>query len=440
MAGLRAVTDPASRPPTRAEALRFWLKLGFISFGGPAGQIAILHEEVVERRRWISEARFLHALNFCMMLPGPEATQLVTYIGWLLHRTWGGVIAGALFVLPSALLLWGLSVVYVTWGNLAWVAAVFAGLKPAVLGIIAAALLRIAGRALNSVALWILAGAAFVALFVFRTPFPLVIGGAAMAGWLGGRFWPAQFKPPAVSGGAPALLDDADAPPAHARPSLARSLKIIAVCGALWWLPVIALGAWLGWGHALFREGVFFSKAAMVTFGGAYAVLPYVSQQAVEAHGWLSAGQMLDGLALAETTPGPLIMVLQFVGFLGGWNHPGPLSPLAAASLGAFITTWTTFVPCFLWILAGAPYVEHWRGRTALNAALAAVTAAVAGVIFNLAVWFGQHVLFPAGHPFDLFAAFVATGTFLALWRWKCPIHGVVLGAGVLGLARMWLS
>ena len=422
------------RPPTFAEALRFWLKLGLISFGGPTGQIAIMHEELVERRRWISEARFLHALNYCMLLPGPEAMQLATYIGWLLHRTWGGIVAGTLFVLPSALLLWGLSYVYVTWGTLPWLAAIFYGLKPAVLALVAAAAWRIGGRALRNGVMWSVALAAFVAIYLLHAPFPAIVFGAALAGWLGGRVWPGKFVVSTGHGaGAASVIDDGTAVPAHARPSLGRALRVTVACVGLWFAPLVLLAWWLGPGHTLVQEGVFFSKAAMVTFGGAYAVLPYVSQEAVQHYAWLNAAQMLDGLGLAETTPGPLIMVLQFVGFLGGWNHPGALPPLLAATLGAAITTWTTFLPCFLWIFLGAPHIEQMRGHARLNAALSAVTAAVVGVILNLAVWFGAHVLVQAGRV-DWFAVLVAAVAFVGLWRWKWNVLLVVPGAGVAGL------
>jgi chromate transporter len=429
--------------PTFAEAFRFWLKLGFISFGGPTGQIAIMHEELVERRRWISEARFLHALNYCMLLPGPEATQLATYIGWLLHRTWGGIVAGALFVLPSALILWLLSFVYVTWGQVPWVAAIFYGLKPAVLAIIAAAVIRIGNKALKNAVMWAIAALAFAAIYFIRIPFPAIVFGAALIGFLGERFWSQKFVIAQTHGtkttGASVIDDESKTPP-HARPSLARSLRVTLVSLVLWFTPVIALALWLGTEHALFREGIFFSKAAMVTFGGAYAVLPYVSQQAVENYQWLSASQMLDGLGLAETTPGPLIMVLQFVGFLGAWRYPGELSPLLSATLGAFITTWTTFVPCFLWIFLGAPHIEKMRGNLKLTAALSAVTAAVVGVILNLAVSFGEHVLFPNLQRTDWFACAVALVTFIGLWRWKWNVVPVVFCAGAVGLVFKLVS
>jgi chromate transporter len=435
------VAPPAAikplQPPTFSEAFRFWLKLGFISFGGPTGQIAIMHSELVEKRRWISDNRFLHALNFCMLLPGPEAQQLATYIGWLLHRTWGGIVAGALFVIPSMFILWALSFVYVQFGNVPWVAAVFYGLKPAVLAIVAAAVIRIGSKALKNEVMWALAAAAFVAIYFFKVPFPVIVIGAAVIGFMGGKLWKEKFlviKGHGAKHGSESIIDDDSKTPAHALPSLSRALKVTFIGALLWWLPVIAVGMIFGWGHTLFQEGVFFSKAAMVTFGGAYAVLPYVSQQAVENYHWLSAPQMLDGLGLAETTPGPLIMVLQFVGFLGGWNQPGNLSPLFAATLGAFITTWTTFLPCFLWIFVGAPHIEQLRDNDNLTTSLSAVTAAVVGVVLNLAVWFGVHVLFPAKNTVDWFAVIVSAIAFAGTAKWKWDVIPVVLGAGIAGL------
>ena len=429
-----------SRHPTFSEAFRFWLKLGFISFGGPSGQIAIMHQELVEKKRWMSEARFLHALNYCMLLPGPEAQQLATYIGWLLHKTRGGVVAGALFVIPSMFILWILSVVYVTYGSVPWVTAVFYGLKPAVLAIVASAVIRIGSKALKNEVMWSIAGIAFVAIYFLRVPFPIIILAAAVIGFVGGKVRRDKFL---VIGGhgvrkgaatEVTVIDDDAAAAEHTRPTVSRALKVCATCLALWWAPIALIAFWLGTDHALFREAIFFSKAAMVTFGGAYAVLPYVSQQAVESHHWLTATQMLDGLGLAETTPGPLIMVLQFVGFLGGWNQPGSLPRLLSATLGALITTWTTFMPCFLWIFLGAPHIEQLRGNEKLTTALSAVTAAVVGVILNLAVWFGLHVLFPAGGRIDWFAVCVALVAFAGIVRWKWDVIPVVLGAGVAGL------
>jgi chromate transporter len=430
-------TSTTTRHPTFAEAFRFWLKLGFISFGGPAGQIAIMQTELVEKRRWIGQSRFLHALNFCMLLPGPEAQQLAIYIGWLLHRTWGGILAGALFVLPSMFILWALSFAYAAYGNVPWVAAVFYGLKPAVMAIVAVAVIRIGRKALKNPVMWGIAAAAFVGIFFLRLPFPLIVLSALVIGFVGGHFWKTTFVLAhghgEKSGPASAITDDAAAAE-DLRPSWSRSVRVAVVCLALWWLPIVAAGLWQGWDSTLFKEGVFFSKAAVVTFGGAYAVLPYVAQQAVENHGWLVTGQMMDGLGLAETTPGPLIMVLQFVGFMGGWNQPGALPPLAAATLGALITTWATFLPCFLWILLGAPHIEQLRGNQRLTAALSAVTAAVVGVILNLAVWFGLHTLFPNGGGLDWFSVVLSSVAFIGMLRWKWDVVPVIIGSAVAGV------
>ena len=420
--------------PSFAEAFRFWLKLGFISFGGPTGQIAIMQAELVDKRRWISQSRFLHALNFCMLLPGPEAQQLAIYIGWLLHRTWGGIVAGALFVVPSIFILWALSYIYAAFGNVPAIAAVFYGLKPAVLAIVAVAVIRIGRKALRTYLLWLIALLAFVAIFFLHLSFPFIVLGAAAIGFVGGRLFPKQFAAQTDVDLAPAVLGDDASMPEHARPSIIRAVKLLVVWSALWFAPTIAVGLWRGWQSTLFHEGIFFSKAAVVTFGGAYAVLPYVAQQALFQYGWLRPGQMMDGLALAETTPGPLIMVLQFVGFIGAWQHPEGLSPLLAGTLGALITTWATFIPCFLWIFLGAPHIEQMRGNTKLNAALTAVTAAVVGVVLNLAVWFAINALFPAGHAVDGFAVLLCLAAFVAMLYFKIDIIPVVLAAGLLGL------
>lgn len=429
----------AERPvdrPSFAEAFRFWLKLGFISFGGPAGQIAIMQTELVEKKRWISQPRFLHALNFCMLLPGPEAQQLAIYIGWLLHKTWGGIVAGALFVLPSMFLLWALSFIYAAYGNVPWIAAIFYGLKPAVMAIVTVAVIRIGRKALQDPVMWGIAAAAFIGIFQYAIPFPVIVLCAAVLGFSAGQLWPARFAIVRTNEGNPndSVLRDNEESPGHARPSWARAARISLVCLTLWWTPVVVVGLCQGWDHTLFKEGLFFSKAAVVTFGGAYAVLPYVAQQAVDNFGWLQTGQMMDGLGLAETTPGPLIMVLQFVGFMGGWNKPGVLSPLLAGTLGALITTWVTFVPCFLWILLGAPHIEQLRGNRKLTAALSCVTAAIVGVILNLAVWFGLHALFPAGRTADWFALLLSTIAFIGMLKWKWNVVPVVLGSGLAGL------
>jgi chromate transporter len=427
--------------PTFREALRFWLKLGFISFGGPTGQIAIMHTELVDRKKWIDEERFLHALNYCMLLPGPEATQLATYCGWRLHGTWGGIAAGTLFVLPAAVLLWALSWIYVAHGNVPAIAAIFYGLKPAVAAIVAAAVIKIGQRALKGAAHWAIAAAAFVAIYFFRVPFPVIVAMAAGIGLLG-----LAVRRDAAAEALPSQREHRDAGAGTLRPPLIRAAKVLLVSLALWWAPVAGAALLFGGDSVLVREGVFFSKAALITFGGAYAVLPYVAQEAVEHHAWLTAPQMLDGLGLAETTPGPLIMVLQFVGFVGGWSHATPLSPLAMATLGAAITTWTTFVPSFLFIFLGAPYLEALRRVTKLNAALTAVTAAVVGVVLNLAVWFALQVFFPVtttpglAAAVDWFAVIVALAAFVALQRFKASVVAVVLASGALGLVWRWVA
>jgi chromate transporter len=425
-----------SQAPSFREALRFWLKLGFISFGGPSGQIAIMHAELVEKRRWIREDRFLHALNFCMLLPGPEATQLATYIGWLLHGTPGGIAAGVLFILPSIFILWALSVVYAAFGTLAWVAAIFSGLKPAVLAIVVAAVLRIGQRALKTNFLRTMAVAAFAAIYFLKIPFPVIVFSAGLAGLIVEKFRKTEVSASAGLHAEGSPSDAANAAcdiPLRARPTFRRAAKTFAITLALWFAPLVLIAATLGKKHTLFQEGVFFSKAAMVTFGGAYAVLPYVSQQAVERHNWLAPSEMLDGLGLAETTPGPLIMVLQFAGFMGAFHHPAPFRPLVAATLGALITTWSTFVPCFLWIFLGAPWIEKMRGNKKLAAALAGITAAVVGVIMNLAVWFGGHALFPPGERINFFGMAVAAIAFCGLRVWKWEVAPVALGAGLSG-------
>jgi chromate transporter len=424
--------------PSFAEASRFWLKFGFISFGGPTAQIALLHGELVERKKWISESRFLHALNFCMLLPGPEAHQLAIYIGWLLHKIRGGVIAGTLFVLPSAIFLWGLTWGYAVYGRVPSVAAVFFGVKAAVMAIVAEAVIRIGSKALKNEVMWALAVLAFVGIFFLKIPFPIVVLTAGIVGFIGGKFWKATFS---VFGQNKSgkrdeeivLGDNIESPP-HTKPSFARAIKVCAIWLALWWLPVLLAGLWRGWNDTLFREGLFFSKAAVVTLGGAYAVLQYVAQNAVEYFHWLQPGQMMDGLGLAETKPGPLIMVLQFVGFMGGWNVSGGLPSLLAATLGALISTWTTFVPCFLYVFVGGPHSEQLRGNVHLTTALSAITAAVVGVVMNLAVWFGMHILLPKNEPFNWFAAVVGVVVFLGMWRWKWNVVPVVLGSGLLGL------
>jgi chromate transporter len=423
--------------PPFAKALRFWIKLGFISFGGPAGQIAIMHRELVEKNRWISDGHFLHALNFCMLLPGPEAQQLATYLGWRLHGARGGIAAGLWFVLPSVFLLFGLSWLYMAGGHLPWLAAIFYGLLAAVVAVIAEAILRIGKKALRSPALWMVAALSFVAIHFFGISFVFIILAAAAAGWVGNRLFPGAF--PSAGGGHGAAAAMASEPPAVVlapAPSAGRgrSARIIALSLVLWGLPLLALGLWLGWESTPVRQGLFFTKAAFVTFGGAYAVLPYVAQQAVENHQWLTHPQMMSGLALAETTPGPLIMVLQFVGFVGGWQHPGGLSPLGAATLGALITTWVTFVPCFLFVFLGAPHVERMGGHRRLSAAMTAITAAVVGVILNLGVHFARDALWPVQEGrADWFIAGLAIFAFVALHRFKVGLIPVLGGCALAG-------
>jgi chromate transporter len=425
-----------------SEAFRFWLKLGFISFGGPAGQIAIMHQELVERRRWISDKRFLHALNYCMMLPGPEAQQLATYIGWLMHRTWGGIVAGGLFVLPSLILLLSLSWLYMAFGHVTLVEGLFYGIKPAVIAIVVQALYRIAGRTLKNPLMWAIAAAAFLALFVLHAPFPLIVAAAAAVGAVAGRFRPALFAVTSAHTGAAsegaAMIDDTTPPPDHARFRWSRLAVIIVVGLVLWVGPLVAAGLALGWEHPVSRMGVFFSKAALLTFGGAYAVLPYVYQGAVTQYGWLSAPQMIDGLALGETTPGPLIMVVTFVAFVGGWNTAwlGPEMRVAAAMIAAVWVTWFTFLPSFLFIFAGGPLIESTHNRLSFTAPLTAITAAVVGVILNLALFFGYHVLWPKGFggPFDALSAALAVAAAVALIRFRANVIAVIAVCAVIGL------
>ncbi len=445
------VSAPEAAPAavTLRDAFAFWLKLGFISFGGPAGQIALMHTELVERRRWISERRFLHALNYCMVLPGPEAQQLATYIGWLMHRTGGGVIAGGLFVLPSLLILIALSWVYMAWGQVPAVAGLLYGIKPAVTAIVVAAAWRIGTRALKNAALWGIALAAFVAIFAWKLPFPLIVLGAGLIGMAGGRWWPAWF---ALGGGhgaakaslGPALIDDDTPTPEHARYTWPRFARVLAVFMAIWALALGALVAAWGWQGVYTQMAWFFTKAALLTFGGAYAVLPYVYQGAVEQAHWLTAAQMIDGLALGETTPGPLIMVVAFVGYVGGWTKAvlGPDALPLAGALAACIVTFFTFLPSFLFILLGGPFIETTHGQLKFTAPLTAITAAVVGVIVNLAVFFAVHVLWPQGMagPFDAVAAVIGIMAGVALMRFKVGVMTVVAACAAAGLLLVLLK
>lgn len=438
-----------------AEATRVWAKIGLLSFGGPAGQVALMHRELVERRRWIDEERFLHALNYCMLLPGPEAQQLAIYIGWLMHRTRGGLVAGALFVLPGFVSILVLSILYAGFREMPFVAAAFFGLKAAVLAVVAEAVLRIGKRALGSRLMVAVAVAAFVAIFFFDTPFPIVVLVAASFGFVGSRLAPAWFPAPKsvrVEGDHATVIDRmADAGELrHTLPDTSRAVRIVLVGTALWALPVIALYAVFGSDSVFVEEALFFSKAAVVTFGGAYAVLAWVAQRAVETYGWLAPGEMLDGLGLAETTPGPLIMVVQFVGFLGAFRHPGDLSPMLAGVLGSIVTVWVTFVPCFLWIFLGAPWVEALRGNRTLHAALSAITAAVVGVVLNLSIWFGLHVLFtevlethigrlrlfvPTLSSLEPGALLLSALAMFAVFRLHMSLPRVLAASSLLGLA-----
>lgn len=452
-------TTPSSIPRVQfLEALRMWAKIGLLSFGGPAGQIALMHRELVERRRWISESRYLHALNYCMLLPGPEAQQLATYVGWLLHRKWGGIVAGALFVLPGSLAMLLLSWLYVRYTNVAAVTALFFGLKAAVLAVVVEAVMRIGRRALKNAFMVSIAAAAFIAIYVLKVPFPWIVIGAALLGAAVQRLRPAMF--PAPQNGEDQterefIVDrmHADGELEHARPNAGRALRTAIACVALWFAPLALIAAWLGASHVITREGIIFSQTAVVTFGGAYAVLAYIAQRAVEDLHWLKPGEMIDGLALAETTPGPLIMVLQFVGFLAAHRYAGPIDPWLSAVLGALMTTWVTFLPSFLFIFVGAPYMESLRRHRALNAALSCVTAAVVGVILNLSVWFALHTIFrstatvtfgplqldvPVWASFEPGALLLGAAALIATLKFKVGMGWTLVGTAAVG-AAYWM-
>ena len=444
-------TAAPARVVSFVEAFRFWVKLGFISFGGPAGQIAIMHRELVERRRWLGEERFLHALNYCMLLPGPEAQQLAVYIGWLMHRTWGGIVAGAFFVIPSIFILLALSYIYAAYGRLPAVAGALDGFKPVVVAIVVEAVFKIGGRALRTVAHFLIAVLAFIAIYFVKAPFPLIVLVAAAIGLAGVRFWPGMFRPATSKAEAttqerpeaPTVILDHGPAPLHTLPSRRRALTVLAVGLLMWALPYAALVAWRGSDSLHAEEYRFFTQAALITFGGAYAVLAYVTQAVVGTYGWLRPEQAIDGLALAETTPGPLIMVLQFIGFMAGWNLAGQegLPQTTSAVLGALITTYTTFLPSFIFIFVGAPYIEELRGNKHLTGALSAVTAAVVGVILNLALLFGAAVILPdkPGGGINWFALAMSAAAFVALYRLKVDVLWVVLAGGLIGLARALL-
>jgi chromate transporter len=436
---LKAAGKVHAEHPGFWEAFRFWVKLGFVSFGGPAGQISIMHRELVDKRRWVSNFRFLNALNYCMLLPGPEAQQLAVYIGWLLHGIRGGIIAGALFVIPSMFILFGLSYVYAAYGRLGWVAAVFDGLKAAVAAIVFAAVIRIGRKSLKNVVMIAIAAASFVSIFFLKAPFPLIVIGAGLVGLAGGFLAPSQFD--VIRSKETRDGDDgyvqicAESEVCHINPSTPRTVLLLAVFAVLWLVPLFGLRL-LGGSPVFFTEALFFTQAAFLTFGGAYAVLPYIAQAGVAHYGWLTGAQMMDGLGLAETTPGPLIMVVQFVGFMAGWNQPGSLTPFTGSILGSLVATYFTFLPCFLFIFMGGPYIEKFRGNRRLSAALSSITAAVVGVVLNLAVWFGMQALLPQAGGIDLFALLVGAAAFAAIQWAAADIILVVAGAALCGLAR----
>lgn len=436
-------SDLTPQPVSFAQAFIYWLKLGFISFGGPAGQISIMHHDLVEKKRWISEKRFLHALNYCMVLPGPEAQQLATYIGWLMHRTWGGIVAGVLFVLPSFFILTGLAWVYMAYGSVPAVAGALYGIKPAVVAIVLFAAYRIGSRALKNHVLWGIAALAFVAIFAFKLPFPLIIAVAALIGHFGGRMIPEYFKVGGGHGAAKkdygaALIDDETPTPEHARFSWSKMLRIALIGIGIWLVAMSALIVMYGWDAAFTQMGWFFTKAALMTFGGAYAVLPYVYQGAVEHYHWLTPAQMIDGLALGETTPGPLIMVVTFVGFVGGWVSQvfGPDAVFTSALVAAAIVTFFTFLPSFIFIFMGAPFIETTHGNLKFTAPLSAITAAVVGVILNLALFFAYHVFWPAGlnSAIDWFAIALTGLATIAVFRFKVNVIPVIIVCGAVGM------
>ncbi|HSC12533.1 MAG TPA: chromate efflux transporter [Rhodanobacteraceae bacterium] len=455
-----AASKSADDTVSLAEAARVWAKIGWLGFGGPAGQIALMHRELVEKRRWISDERFLHALSYCMLLPGPEAQQLAIYIGWLMHRTAGGVIAGTLFVLPGVIVIGALSWLYATYQQLPAVAAIFFGLKAAVLAVVVEAVLRVGRRALKNRLMVAIAAAAFIVLYCFKLPFPLVILGAAAIGIVGRHWQPESFPAPASSAALAQgdyLVDRRIARGELTQMSrpLRKSIAVLVVCSVLWVGPIVAVIALFGRDSIFAQQGVFFGEAAVVTFGGAYAVLAYIAQKAVEIYGWLSPGETVDGLALAETTPGPLIMVVQYVAFLSAFRHPGGMPPYAAAVLGSLLTTWVTFAPCFLWIFLGAPYVEALRGNRTIHAALSAITAAVVGVILNLSVWFAVHTIFhtvratqsglvradiPDWNSIDPAALALGAASLLAMLRFKLGMGWTLLGSAVLGASWVYAS
>lgn len=460
IAALASIRPSASHGVSLGQAFRVWTRVALLSFGGPAGQIAVMHRILVEEKKWVSESRFLHALNYCMLLPGPEAQQLATYIGWLMHRTLGGIIAGGLFVIPGIVAIMALSYIYAAFGNVPFIVALFFGLKAAVLAIVLEAVVRIGKRALKNRAMLLLAAAAFIGIFFFNMPFPAIIVGAALIGFIGAKSNVAAFEGntehgPATPGAAAVDSILGDELPEHARPTIARALRTASVWLALWLVPVILIIVALGSTNVFSEIAIFFSKMAVVTFGGAYAVLAYVAQQAVENYGWLKPGEMLDGLGMAETTPGPLIMVLQFVGFMAAFRDAGALPPMLAGTLGGLLATWVTFIPSFLWIFLGAPFIEALRGNKALNGALSAITAAVVGVVLNLAIWFAINTVFHEVYPvrffplsfdaprfssIDPWALALSIAAIIAIFRFKIGMIPTLGGCCAAGLALYLLG
>ena len=453
-------TESVVKSVSLSEATHVWAKIGWLSFGGPAGQIALMHRELVEERRWISNERFLHALSYCMLLPGPEAQQLAIYIGWLMHRTLGGIIAGVLFVIPGMLVIGVLSFLYATFQHVPALTAIFFGLKAAVLAVVVEAVLRVGRRALKNRVMVCIAGAAFVGIYFFKVPFPAIVLGAGVIGVIGRRITPASFPEPATSAALAQgdfLIDQrmARGELTHTAHSLRRSILVLVVCLTLWIAPIVVVASLFGRESIFTEQGVFFGEAAVVTFGGAYAVLAYVAQRAVETYAWLTPGEMLDGLALAETTPGPLIMVVQYVAFIAAFRHPGSLSPYGAGVVGSLLTTWVTFVPCFLWIFLGAPYVEALRNNRTIHAALSAITAAIVGVILNLSMWFAVHTIFqstrlqtlglvrvdvPVWSSITVGALVLSMGALIAMLRFKVNMVLTLLASALLGAAWVFAT
>lgn len=427
---------PVTDKPTFTEAFSYWLKLGFVSFGGPTGQIAMMHKEVVEKKKWMGEEHVLQALNFCMLLPGPEAQQLATYIGWLMHRTMGGIMAGVLFVLPSVFILWGLSYLYASFGNMPSVSAFFYGLKPAVTAIVAEAVIRIGKKSLKNGIFVSLAAASFIGIYFLKAPFPFIVLLAGIIGYLGGIYAPGKFSPakpkPGIKEPGPTLISQLSGD-TQTQTGWSRSLKVLAVCLIIWFLPMTLLGLWRGWNDIFFDIGILFSKAAMVTFGGAYSVLAYVSQQAVEHYGWLQPEQMMDGLGLAETTPGPLIMVNQFVWYMAAFTQAKDLTPGLAGAIGGLLTTWVTFAPSFLMIFLSAPHIEQIRGNIKVGSALSVITAAVVGIVLSLGVTFTYHTLLSEGSGFDWYALAASVVAFAGMQFFKWGMIPVIVGSASVG-------